>query len=243
MNEKKGELKKAKFGLFFVSALAVIIFAVVLVAALIHKNQINQVRIEGVPLYTWFNEERISYDEDELVFERIDNDTTLSIDGEKQEFIDSMPYYYENERKILFPQEMNIIQPRANNGQQNRLPTLSTIDGTGSDIKVTFANTKVTLGSAFLFDGRDVYFFVNPMELTVDGQTIKTSELTLVTYNFNHELYIYDYNANEARFIEGAESVQAKTDKYNVNLVTDTFEINGKSRLLVTNVGVLDLLK
>lgn len=243
MREKKGELNKARLGLFFVSALAIILFVVVLVMALIHKNQINQVRIEGIPLYTWVNEERLDYGEDELVFERINDDTTLTIDGLKQEHISSIPYYYNDERKVLFPQEMNIIQPRVNNGQQNRLPTLSTIDGTGPEIMVAFADKKITLGSAFLFDGSDVYFFINPMEITIDGDTIKTSEMTLVTYNFNHELYIYDYNSGEARYIEGVKSVQAKTDKYSVNLVTDTFEINAKSRLLVTNVGVLDLLK
>lgn len=236
-------MKQNKARIAFVVSAVVMVVAVLIICICLNGN-INQFRSESVTLYSWANEERITYNNAELVFDTTKSNAAseLKIDGKTVE-IDSTPFFYEDERKVLFPQEMVIVRPRVNNGEQNRLPALSFLDGTSTEPKVVYADVNEMVGAAFLFDGRDLYFFVNPVTLEVDGEKIPLSEFSYATYNFNHELYAYDYNSGAARYFGNANSVKASTDKYSIDLVSDTFEVNNKSRLLVTNPGVLETLK
>ena len=244
MELEKGVHKRVTFGMV-ASVVSVVIIAIVIIIICINQNNnINQFRSEDVALYSWANDEKLDFEKSELILDHTKQDmpTELIVDGEKQE-IDTTPFFFKDERKVIFPQEMNLIQPRINNGEQNRTPSLTILDGTSVEPVLRFADISRSLGNAFLFDGRDLYFFVNPMTLTANDETIELSEFSFVTYNFNHELYLYDYESDTARYLENIENVKASTDKYSVDLVTDTFEINNKSRLLVTNPGVLDTIK
>ena len=224
-------------------ALLLLSFAIVILVCIKLNEVLNRQRIENVSVYTWFNEEMISYDETaELVFDRNNSATELRIDGKKQE-IETTPFFYNDERKVLFPQEMSLIQPRMNNGQQNRIPSLAFVDGTSVTPKISFANFEQELGSSFLFDGSDLYFFINPVNLIVGEEEIELPVFSFATYNYNHELYVYNYDEGTAKYYENVDSVKAMADAYMIDLVTDTYNINGKSRLLVQNVGALDLLK
>lgn len=236
-----------KGGKYFKSAITVALlllsFVIVIFACIKLNEALNRQRIENVLVYTWFNEELLSYDETaELVFDRNNTATELKIDGKKQE-IETTPYFYNNERKVLFPQEMSLVQPRLNNGQQNRVPGLSFIDGVSITPRISFANFERELGSAFLFDGSDLYFFVNPVKMIIGDEEMELPVFSFATYNFNHELYVYNYDESTAKYYENVDSVKAEAETYTIDLVTDTYNINGKSRLLVQNVGALDLLK
>lgn len=246
LGEKKGSSwalsKKTKTGLLVGTVL--LIFVVVLLVCLQQNREMNRLETENVALYTWFNTEKIEYDNSQLVFNRTDGAATeLKVNGGAAEVVGAMPFFYQNERKVLFPQEMDIVEPRANNGQQSRLPALSILDGTSLEPKITFADYARALGSTFMFDGSDLYFFVNAMTLYINNEAMALPEFSFVTYNFNRELYVYNYDAQTAQYFENVDAVRAENANYNVNIATDTFESNGKSRLLVKNVGVLDVLR
>ena len=66
---------------------------------------------------------------------------------------------------------------------------------------------------------------------------------SFATYNFNKELYVYDYDDIAAEYYENIDTVVADAEQYKINLTTDTFEVGDKSHLLIKNVGVLDSLK
>ena len=232
----------SKFKAILLACMAVVGFVVVLVICLKQNEEINQDTTKDVSLYTWFNTERLTYDDSTLVFDRDNSATELTVNGENYDVGDT-PYFYKDERKVLFPHEMNLIQPRASVGQQSRLPSLAVLDGTYAEPVITFADFNQTLGSAFLFDGSDLYFFVNPVMLAFGDESVELPEFSFVTYNYNQELYIYKYDADEVIYREDVEKLEAKALNYRVDLVTDTFEVGGKSKLLAKNVGVLEILK
>lgn len=224
---------------------AFIAFIIIVIICIQKGKNLNTYRTENVSLYTWFNSEKIEYENSKLVFDRTNSATELKIDDESQsQLVESTPFFYKDERKVLFPQEMDIVQPRANNGQQDRLPSLSFIDGTSTDPQVTFADVKKVMGSTFLFDGNDLYFFINPVTIHANNQDYPLPEFSFATYNYNHELYLYAYGNDNPIYLEDVDSVLAESDNgYKIDLATDTFEYNGKSRLLVKNINRLEALK
>lgn len=101
------------------------------------------------------------------------------------------------------------------------------------------------MDTAFLYDGADLYFFINPVVIQFGSTEISLSPFSYVTYNFNKELYVYDFESDVMNYYSDvSDVVLAKADSYTVNLSIDSLERdNDKSRLLMKNFSYLPKLK
>ena len=246
MEEQGGKavrwVRANKLKSFLLASVVLVSFVIILVICIKQNEDMNQFKVESVSLYTWFNKEMLSYDDATLTFDRSGTVTKLTVGNESYE-AENMPYFYKDKREVLFPYDMNIVQPKLDiGGRQSRLPSLAIIDGTYAYPIVEFADFNETIGDAFLYDGNDLYFFINPVTLYKNGEAIELPEFSFVTYNFNKELYVYRYGS-DAEYYEGVEELKAEAQDYRVDLVAGVLTSGDKSQLLVKRIGDLETIK
>ena len=133
----------------------------------------------------------------------------------------SVPIYYKEENKIIFPSEMNIAMP-IQDGMQYRLYKYAFYEKKGETnlIKIG-SNEAKEYDYFFLFDGKNLYFFPDEVTLNIGGKEYKKlSAMSYVQVIGGYTLVYYDYEKDESAVIEINKrevTVSSKAVKVNLN--------------------------
>lgn len=240
-NWKKRLQKLLKDKRLIVIGLIIIILTVILIIiGTKGKNNLNTVRIENQSMYQYLDNVKVTYDTS-LTLESDNNITNMEI-SDKKEYIDNLPLYYNGLDMAIFPSNMSLIFP-LNNYAQKRVPALTVLDAQSSLYKtLKYKNNNYDLENVFLYDGNDLYFFIEPTTLVLDNKEIALQPLSFVVYN-NLTGYVSYYNYGlEADMVLVKEDCLAKTNNYTINLKIDGIASGNDYKLLVKNLEILNNL-
>ena len=238
--QKLIKLIKKKYKIILASLMVIILALILIGLGLKGKKEITDYTIENQSMYQYLDTNKITYDT-KMTISNSEGVTKLEIDDQEQ-VIDATPLYYTGEDKVLFPSNMAVIFP-LNNNSQKRVPNYTILDGESSLYKtLKYKKESYDLEHAFLYDGNDLYFFIEPTTLIIDEKTIELQALSYVIYNnlTNYCTY-YNYNVT-SEILNVKNDVQIKTNNYTINLKIDGIKSGDDYKLLAKNLEILNSL-
>lgn len=231
--EKK---KKRKSSIITTSIIAALIVIIII-------GSLNSTTVESHDFYQWYSGQRVEY-KGELTFTRKEGLTELKATDRKVT-LDSTPVYYADENgKVIFPEDMAVVYPN-NNGMMYRINHFADITEENGDIyletNLATKTNKTKLEKAFLYDGQDLYFFLERTSITVNGTTYEVSPLSYAIVRYKQSVEIYNYEKDEYQVIDTTETQDAKvvTDTYTINMSVDSLQTAEKEQLLIKGLSYL----
>ena len=154
--------------------------------------------------------------------------------------LDSQPIYYKGMDKVIFPQEMSVVYPTT--GQSYKIPRFTNMEIQNGTTYIDVS--KMPLNNVFIYDGNDLYFFIDDAKVIVGETQVDLSPFSYVMYNYNSELYIYNHRDDQMYYLPSVtDDVFVETNNYKLNLNIDSITYKNKEKLLIKNFAYLDLLK
>ena len=243
--EEESELiekqKKRRSSIIMASVIAALILIIVIVIIII--GSLNSTTTENHDFYQWYSGQKVEY-KGQLTFTRKEGLTELKATDRKVT-LDSTPVYYADENnKVIFPEDMAIVYPN-NNGMMYRINHFADITEENGDIyletNLATKTNKTKLEKAFLYDGQDLYFFLDRTTITVNGTNYEVSPLSYAIVRYKQSVEIYNYEKDEYQVIETTETQDAKvvTDTYTINMSVDSLQTAEKEQLLIKGLSYL----
>ena len=221
-----------------IAIIAILLFALILLIIGRYEEKLDIAEnVEEHEFYQYFGGKKYNYKVG-ITLSRENDITKVSL-GDVNLKLDSTPMYYDDiENKVLFPETMSIIFPNQN-GVIYKISRFSNIFYNTETAYLENRKEDIPLHHAFLYDGQDLYFFLEKVTLKYGEETVELSPLSYVICE-QDILEIYKKAEDEAITIEkGSEKVNAYTDDYNINLNTDSIQSGEKEQLLIKNKNAL----
>lgn len=163
-----------------------------------------------------------------------DSIVNLEAKDKKIEY-DSVPVYYQEEDKVIFPEEMNIVFP-LRGGSQFKLYKYSTYY---KENDVHFIKNNTDLGNYeffFLYDGKDVFFFPDEVTLNINNKEYKKlGAMSYVSVVGGLTLIYYDTASTSGDVVElDGRNVSVSSEHINVNISERYFKSFSNNVLLTT---------
>lgn len=175
-----------------------------------------------------------------------DNDIQLILEDGKVIYLDSTPIYYKDILgKTLFAKEMEIVVPDKGSYKLNKFTNIIHENRT-MYVKNFNKKDKKAIDNAFLFDGNDLYFFLEETKIKVGDAEYIVSPLSYAIVNYRESVEIYDYENNEYTIIQ--EENMLTTDvtatnmvrNYTINMSVDSLTTEKNSQLLIKSINNLN---
>lgn len=240
-SEQIEKQKKRRSSIIMSSVIAALILIIVIVVIII--GNLNSTTTEKHDFYQWYSGQKVEY-KGQLTFTRKEGLTELKATDRKVT-LDSTPVYYADENdKVIFPEDMAIVYPN-NNGMMYRINHFADIiEENGSiylETNLATKTNKTNLEKAFLYDGQDLYFFLERTTITVNGTNYEVSPLSYAIVRYKQNVEIYNYEKDEYQVIDTTETQEAKvvTDTYTINMSVDSLQTAEKDQLLIRGLSYL----
>ena len=244
INLVKKQIKNKKKAVIIVVSLIVILCGIITFFVLSHYyNKTNTISFENYELYQYFSGKKYSYTgkatyEDGKI-------TNISDSGEKIEIGDNPIYYQSIDNECIIPITMGLFFLK-NKGENYRINYFSKLIielSEGDEMALVSYNDKSKyIDESFLYDGRNTYVFPYSVSLEVEDKKYDLSPLSYVSVNYKDSVEIYNKSSDEYIFIdEIKKDVIATFGDYKINLSTDMIMYPDDERLLIKNVGKLNL--
>lgn len=223
---EQGEFRKRYFKYLIIFPVALI-----LVSAYYIKKTIDKKEYKDTNFYQYIAGQKIEY-EGQIVFDRNEKISELKFKDITIE-LDSTPIYYEKDNKtnVIFPETMNVAYP-ASNGLQYELPYFSILqyDGLG-----TYDKKYKSYENCFIYDFKDLYFFVEKVTITVGETEYNLEPFSYAIITPNQPIEIYDKQNDEYYILDWNDDVKAHTEGYTIDLAIDSISYGENQRLLIKN--------
>ncbi|MEF2834588.1 MAG: hypothetical protein U0O41_00745 [Clostridia bacterium] len=240
-SEQIEKQKKRRSSIIMSSVIAALILIIVIVVIII--GNLNSTTTENHDFYQWYSGQKVEY-KGQLTFTRKEGLTELKATDRKVT-LDSTPVYYADENdKVIFPEDMAIVYQN-NNGMMYRINHFADIiEENGSiylETNLATKTNKTKLEKAFLYDGQDLYFFLERTTITVNGTNYEVSPLSYAIVRYKQNVEIYNYEKDEYQVIDTTETQEAKvvTDTYTINMSVDSLQTAEKDQLLIRGLSYL----
>ena len=162
-------------------------------------------------------------------------------DGEKST-VSNLPIYYDDTAKMVLPRDMVYYDPRK--CEYGRLNAFTEISLKGSTVTARTEDASTVLSGGFIYDGENLYIFLEPMILKYNSYEIALPALSYVEAEYGGLVMSFDYGAKECFYEapKGTVSVYPEDNKdYTLSLINDSFvNYAGKKMLLFTRPDLLD---
>ncbi|MEE3343336.1 MAG: hypothetical protein VZS44_04515 [Bacilli bacterium] len=160
---------------------------------------------------------------------------------------DSTPIYYRNQNKAILPTNMSVVMPTLGCAQY-LTPKYSLITEKKGNYYLKTTKYDGKLGHYFLYNGLDLYFFLDEATLNINNQKIKLGPLSYVyTNSSNRNISYYDKKKDIAKTIEAKDyKTTVENDYYIVNISTNEIDYFGKNVMLtskITSLNTIDMHK
>ena len=153
---------------------------------------------------------------------------------------DSTPIYYKNKDKVIFPSDVSVVMPTLNCAEY-RAGKYSYITKSKDNYIMTSKKYNDRMGRYFIYDGEDMYFFLDEVTLTVGKREIKLSPLSYVIARYNDYVYYYDKKTDVAESIKvDHDDSFVKNDYYKIFVSLDNIDYFGTNVILSTKIDDLN---
>lgn len=192
-----------------------------------YDNYRNKVDVKVYQYFDEFKNEytaQVTYNLKDAIVDVKPKDAKVNYDG--------TPIYYQDEDKVLFPQEMSIIFP-LREGSQFKLYRYATYY---KEEQFHYIKNNTDVGEYsifFLYDGDGVFFFPYEVDLKVNGKVIeKLSPMSSVNV-YGSSLVYYDYEDKKGYYKElDGQKVEVTSKNINVSL-TEKYVISFEKEILL----------
>lgn len=156
----------------------------------------------------------------------------------------NLPIYYEDRSELTIAQDMIHYAPRS--GTHGRLGYFSEVKQfSESRISVFRDGEELDLESGFLYDGGDLYIFLEPVILSFNGYRIVLPALSYVEAVYTGDIMVFNYASKEFLMEppQGPVTARIETGDYEISLLNDSMTTYaGKRTLLFSRPELLDLV-
>lgn len=180
--------------------------------------------------------------EEGSVLQRTSEDKTMIKDSSGRRTANDLPVYYEDRNELTTTQDMVYYDPRS--GTHGRLGYFSEVyQYANGRLEVRQNGEELNLGSGFLYNGEDLYVFLEPVTLTFNGYEIALPPLSYVEAVYTENVMVFNYGEKDF-FMEtpqGPVIARVETGDYEVSLLGDSMtDHTGKRTLLFSRPELLD---
>ncbi|MBR2678937.1 MAG: hypothetical protein IKE63_05925 [Bacilli bacterium] len=241
MKQIKNILSNKKVSSIILGAIIIILVAVVIVNLFFINKDLNSKKIKNEDVYVYFGDEKFDY-KGNITLDHEGKITNIKFDNKKVTLY-SEPIYYAKKEKVILPVPYSVVNTSV--GLQNKVMYYTEIVSRDGYYYLVNNELDYKLNNNFLFDGSDMYIFIQSSKVTFGDKEIEISPLSYVNYVFDtKDLYIYNYEKKKIEYYENVDQdVFVSNKNYKVNLSSDNIIINEKQKLLMKNFDYLKKLK
>lgn len=147
------------------------------------------------------------------------------------------PIYYQNQTAFVLPQTMSVVD--IVEATSKKINYFSKVYAKDNQNYVRQNDKDKFLKNCFLFDGEDMYIFLDDVKLFYGKKTVNISAFSYVKVMKNETIHYYDYKSQTFKSdkIDGSVTVQIQDKK--VYLHSDILKTNDMQVLLYGNVSDL----
>lgn len=216
--------------------LVIILLFIILIVAFWLKT-LNTEIIENHSFYQYFFGKKVEYDGNFKLTRK--NDITELEIKDKQIQLDSTPIYYKDiENQVIFPEDMAIVYPLSS-GLMYKINRFSNMKLENETVYLKNKEQEKSLQNSFLFDGNDLYFFLENTQIEVNGSLYELSPLSYAIVRYGEGIEIYNKQQDSYSIIETQEDIYAKTADYTINMSIDSINYKDKDQLLIKKIEYL----
>lgn len=217
--------------------LFVIIMLAVIVIAAVYISKLSKTSLDNHEFYQYFAGRKIEYSgeieinrENQGISNLKMNDVTIQLD--------STPIYYKDiENRMILPEDMAVVSP-SEQGKMQRITYFSELQIKDNIAYLEYQGKKQSLEQDFLFDGNNLYIFLQDSEITIGEQTYNMSPLSYAIVTYRESVEIYQKSEDTYHVFEDVNigNVMAKTEDYSINMSNDSLIIGEKEQLLLSSI-------
>ena len=159
---------------------------------------------------------------------------------DKKMIIDTYPIYTDNSKLILFPGSMNVVYA-TNELKQYSTNKYSYLYYDINDYSMSDIRSSITyVKHCFLYDGNNLYFFLDTVNLSVNGENIELSPLSFVVANSGNNISYYDKKNDSYRTIDVTNNeAWVENNYYKINVMEDKLDYYGNNVLIINDLTYL----
>jgi len=217
----------------------VFLLIVLLIAIILYANEykINRyANIEEVEVYQYFSGIKSEYT---AIIGR--NKKNVILDYENKDYVvslDSTPVYIKDTNNVIFPKEMSIVFPL--NDMQYRINALSEVYMENDLYFLNIRDLNTSYDHVFYYDGKNMYFFVDNVTLTIGDKKIELSPLSYVNAAYMSYVEYYDRESDVSEIIEITnEKVLVSNEYMSIEVTNDKVIYQDGFSLLTGDFGIL----
>lgn len=221
----------------------VVLMIVIFIAFLIYYKIMisnNYTKDETIKAYQYFYEKKYEYD---LTISKNRKDVIVGIEPQNMKInFDSTPIYYQDKDIIILPEDMSVIMPTLSCAEYLS-KGYSYITYQNGIYNLTTDKYNKKLNHYFLYDGKDLYFFIEPVTLTINKEKIKLSSLSYVIAKYNNSITYYDKKTDTFKIIETTDDDSTiENDYYSINISKDSLNYQGTNIILTSAIENLNTI-
>ena len=156
--------------------------------------------------------------------------------------LDSTPIYLSDGKEVIFPSDMSVVMPTMSCAEYLS-KGYSYITFKDNVYMLTTNRYHKKLNHYFLYDGLDMYFFIEDVTLKVNGEEIKLSPYSYIISKYNSYLSYYDKESDTYKTLTvGNSGIQVSNDYYTIIVDKDVIDYNGTNVILTSNISKLNTI-
>lgn len=225
--------KKISLILLTLGVVAIVIGVTLLSLKAVHV--VKQYKIKNEDIYMFFGDELFEFNS-EITLNHENNITNMKLNDKNVE-LNSEPIYIKEKDEVIMPSDMSIVYP-LDGVVQKRITYYSKLELINNKVKLSNnIHNNYVLENAFLYDGKDLYFFVEDTTIIIGDEKIEIPAFSYVTCKYKGDVFIFNYSTKNVKVYENVSDIVFATDgDYTVNLSYDVVEFNENSVLLIKNI-------
>lgn len=231
------EFIKDKYSVLIPIFLGVVILITLFLYGREYKN--NRYAYESeVEVYQYFSTNKIEY-----TAKISRNRSNVILDIESDEFnvsLDSTPMYIKDSDKVIFPKEMSVFFPI-----KDRQYLVNSLTELYKENDLYYLNQKginKTFDYMFLYDGKDLYFFIDSVKVLIGDREINLSPMSYVDCSYLNFISIYDRESDTYEIIEldnTMRSILVSNDYMTIDVANDKVIYKDDFTLLLNDFSTL----
>lgn len=213
------EFIKKKYNILIPVFLIIVILIAVILYVREYRNN-RYAEYKEVNVYQYFSGNKMEY-----VAKIGRNRKGVVLNFEAKDFaasLDSTPVYINKKdtTEVIFPKEMAMFFPIKNKIYQ--VDALSNLYIKNDLVYLRLKRLDKTFDHMFLYDGRDLYFFIDNTTLVIGTKEIPLSPMSYVSCSYTNMLEYYDKENDKYEIIPLTdERVYVKNDYMNIDVTLD----------------------
>lgn len=224
---------KENYKLIIPIALMIVLFISFLVYYKIMLSN-NYTKDETIEVFQYFYEKKYEYN-----LKVSKNRKNVIVDIAPQEIkveYDSTPIYNKNSNIVILPKDMSVVMPTLS-CQEYLSKGYSYITYNKGNYILTTNKYNKKLNHYFLYDGLDLYFFIEPVTLTINEEKIELSPFSYIIAKHNNSISYYDKLTDTFKIIETKDDNSIIENKYySINISKDTLNYQGTNIILTSSI-------